>query len=195
MKRADVVVHPLTRDRWPDLVKLFGAHGACGGCWCMWWRRPGAEFSRGKGAENRAALRRVVAVGPPPGLLAYAGEEPIGWIALAPREKYSKLGRSRVLKPVDDRPVWSLTCFFVARHHRRKGVTVRLLRSAVAFAREQGARVLEGYPIDVGDRTSPDVWVYTGLLPAFHKAGFREVARRSKSRPIMRRAIQSRAER
>ena len=155
----------------------------------MWWRRTSGDFSRGKGAGNRAALRRLVAKGPPPGLLAYVDGEPAGWCALAPREAYTRLERSRVLKSIDDRPVWSVPCFFVARPHRGAGVTVRLLRAAAAHARRQGARILEGYPTDTRDRRSPDVWVFTGLLPAFQKAGFREVARRSRTRPIMRRLL------
>ncbi len=182
-------IHPLTPSRWQDLEKLFGARGACAGCWCMWWRRAGRDFTRGKGAGNRAALRRVVAKGPPPGLLAYVDGEPAGWCALAPREEYARLERSRILKPIDDQPAWSVTCFFVARPHRGRGITVRLLRAAAAHARKYGARILEGYPTDTKGRRSPDVWVYTGLLPAFSKAGFREAARRSKSRPIMRRRL------
>ena len=158
----------------------------------MWWRRTASEFARAKGAANRAALRRVVEAGPPPGLLAFRGREPIGWIALAPREAYPRLDRSRVLKPVDDRPVWSVTCFLVARQHRGQGITVRMLRAAVDFAGKHGAKFVEGYPVDTRGGRSPDVWVYTGLHPAFRKAGFREVARRSRSRPIMRRGCAGR---
>ena len=125
--------------------------------------------------------------GPPPGLLAYAGAKPIGWCALAPREQYPKLQHSRVLCPVDDKPVWAVSCFFVARDHRGTGLTVKLLRAASAYARKRGARILEGYPTDTRGKRSADPWVYTGLLPAFEKAGFQEVVRRSRTRPIVRR--------
>ncbi len=189
MGRERITIVPLTASRWDDLKRLFGANGVCRGCWCMFWRVRGRAFSLGWGAKNRTAFRRVVKRGPPPGLLAYAGVEPVGWCALAPREEYPRLQHSRVLKPVDDRSVWSVTCFFVARAHRGSGLTVRLLRAASTFARARGARILEGYPTDTKGKRSADVWVYTGLLPAFEKAGFREVARRSRTRPILRRRL------
>ena len=101
----DFLVHPATPDRWHDLERLFGAKGACGGCWCMLWRLPRGEYDRGKGEGNRAAMRVLIAAGKAPGLLAYVGKEPVGWCAVAPRAVYPGLERSRILKPVDDRPV------------------------------------------------------------------------------------------
>jgi GNAT superfamily N-acetyltransferase len=154
----------------------------------MWWRRPHAEFIRGKGDGNRRALRRVVAAGPAPGLLAYADDEPVGWCAVAPRDAYPRLARSRVLAPVDDRRVWSITCFFVTRHWRGRGVSRALLEDAAQFARRHGARLLEGYPVDRPGR-SADAFVYTGLASTFTRAGFRQVARRSPTRPVVRRAL------
>jgi len=177
---------PLTPERWPDLERLFGPRGACGGCWCMTWRLRRAEFNRGKGDGNRAAFRAVVNGPTPPGVLAFAGDEPVGWCAVAPRAAYPSLTRSRVLAPVDDEAVWSITCLFVARPYRKMGVSVRLLRAAVQFARAQGARVVEGYPVEPYSASMPAVFAWTGLLSAFEKAGFTEVLRRSKTRPIMR---------
>src|SRR5690348_10325210 len=133
---------PLTPARWADFEELFGARGACGGCWCMWWRAPRAQFARQKGEGNRQAFHTVVQSGTPAGLLAYAAGQPIGWCAVAPRDDYPALERSRILKPVDDEPVWSVTCLFVARPFRRRGVTVRLLEAAVAYAGERGARIV-----------------------------------------------------
>jgi GNAT superfamily N-acetyltransferase len=183
------VFHPLTADRWGDLERLFGERGACGGCWCMFWRRPRRVFAAQKGAGNRRAFRRLVASGPPPGILAYVGSDPAGWCALAPREAYSSLARSRVLAPVDDRPVWSVTCFFVARPHRRSGLSVSLLRAAVDHARRRGARIVEGYPVEPKKGAMPDAFAWTGLASAFRAAGFHEALRRSASRPIMRRRL------
>ena len=177
---------PLTSERWSDLETLFGAKGACGGCWCMTWRLTRSEFARGKGAGNKSALQKVVASGEAPGVLAYAGDEPIGWCAIAPRESYPGLARSRILSPVDQQPVWSVSCFFVAKPFRGRGVTEQLLRSAVKYARSRGARVVEGYPQDLGNGKLPAPFVWTGLLPSFTKAGFKEEARRSPKRPIMR---------
>jgi GNAT superfamily N-acetyltransferase len=188
-------VHALTPERWADLETLFGHNGACGGCWCMYWRLRGSDFGRQKGEPNRQALRGLVQGGQVPGLLAYSEGRPVGWIAIEPREAYPRLERSRVLKPLDPEPVWSVTCFFVARPHRRKGVTVQLLRAAVEHARRHGARIVEGYPVEPKAGEAPDVFVYTGLPGAFRKAGFREAARRSDTRPIYRYHVQGPAKR
>ncbi len=191
----EIAIEPATGERWADLAALFGARGACGGCWCMFWRQTGAEFTARKGDKNRRALRRLVQSDDPPGLLAYVDGEPAGWIAVAPRDDYRRLERSRILKPVDDLPdVWSVPCFFVARPHRRHGLTVALLRAAVDFAARRGARTVEGYPVEA-DGVKPDVFVYTGLASAFRQAGFREVARRSPTRPVMRYEVEGRKKR
>ena len=177
---------PLTAERFRDLEQLFGKRGACGGCWCMWWRLKRSEFEKQKGERNRKALKRIVESGEIPGLLAYAGGQPVGWCSVAPREVFGALERSRVLKRVDDRSVWSVVCFFVAKPFRRKGLTVALLRAAIEYAREQGARIVEGYPIEPKKSPAPDPFVWTGLPSAFRRVGFVEVARRSPTRPIMR---------
>lgn len=190
-RRAALRVHPLTPDRWEDFERLFGPRGACAGCWCMWWRAKRSVWSKGKGDGNRRAFRKVVHEGDPPGLLAYSGRDAVGWIAIAPRDAYPGLGRSRILKSLDDRPVWSVTCFFVARPFRRQGVTVELLKAAGKYAKGQGAKILEGYPSEPGSGTVADAWVFTGLAGAFRRAGFREAARPSAKRPIMRRALRS----
>jgi len=182
-------VHPLTPRRWPDLEKLFGPRGACGGCWCMYWRLPRKEYERRKGAGNRRALRKLAGSKTPPGLLAYLDGEPVGWCALAPRNDYPVLDRSRVLARVDDKPVWSVACFFVARRHRSRGVSRALVRAAVAFAKKKGAKIVEGYPVEPRKGRAPDVFLWTGLPGTFLSAGFKEVARRSPTRPIVRRAL------
>lgn len=181
-------IHPLTPERWPALRALFGDRGGCGGCWCMYWRLGHSQWVKQKGTANERAFRELVEQGPPPGLLAYADGDPVGWCALAPRGEYPRLAKSRILKPVDEQPVWSITCFFVARPLRRRGVSLALLRAAGRFAAGRGARILEGYPCEV-KAGFPDVFYYTGLVSAFRRAGFREVARRSAQRPVMRRII------
>jgi len=178
-------VHPLTPDRWRDLEALFGPRGACGGCWCMWWRLARAEFTAGKGEGNRAAFRAYVRRGRIPGLLAYDGGVPVGWVAVEPRAAYPRLARGRTLAPVDGAPVWSLTCFYVARSHRGRGVTRQLVQAAAAHAAAEGAAALEAYPID-SKATLGDAFLYTGAASTFRALGFEEVARRSPTRPIMR---------
>jgi GNAT superfamily N-acetyltransferase len=177
---------PLTPDRWPDVVKLFGPRGACAGCWCMVWRRSRADWERGKGSGNRAAFQRVVRKGPPPGILAYVDGEPVGWCAVAPREVYVQLERSRVLKRIDAEPVWSVSCIFVTRGYRRRGVSVALLRAAGKFAASHGAHVVEGYPVEPYSGKMPDAFAWTGTVAAFRAAGYEEAARGSPKRPIMR---------
>ena len=178
-------IHPLTPDRWADFEALFGKNGACTGCWCTWWRMGQSEWLATKGDGAKRTMRALVKKGPPPGLLAYANDEAVGWCALAPREDYPRLSRSKILAPVDDAPVWSVTCFFVRRDWRRQGVTVALLNEAARWVAKQGGRLLEGYPTDT-DKEQPAAFVFHGLFGAFRRAGFREVARRSKSRPIVR---------
>ena len=185
----ELAIHAVTSPRWPDLEKLFGPRGACAGCWCMWWKLPRSEFDLLRGDGTRLALKRLVDAGNVPGLLAYVRSEPVGWCALSPREAYPRLERSRVLKRVDNEPVWSVVCFFVARPFRRKGVTVRLLEAAVAHARQHGAAIVEGYPVEPRGTKIPDVFAYTGTISAFRQAGFVEVVRRSATRPIMRRYV------
>jgi len=178
--------HPVSAERWPDLELLFGPRGACAGCWCMYWRLPRSEFNRQSGEGNQLALKGVIETGRPAGILGYVRDEPAGWCAVAPREEFPGLQRSRLLKPVDDQPVWSITCFFVARRFRHKGVMEQLIRSAVEFARSHNAAIVEGYPIEPKKGTFPDVYAYTGIASAFRQAGFVEVLRRSETRPIMR---------
>jgi GNAT superfamily N-acetyltransferase len=178
--------HPATPDRWANLETLFGKNGACGGCWCMCWRLPRKTFVAQKGNGNRIALKTIVEDNETPGILAYSGDEPAGWCAVAPREDYPALDRSRILAPVDDQSVWSVSCFFVTKAHRKKGLSVAMLRAAVEFVRERGGKILEGYPVEPKSAPMPAVFAWTGLASAFIKAGFKEVERRSPTRPIMR---------
>jgi GNAT superfamily N-acetyltransferase len=179
--------HPVTPDRWPDLERLFGPRGANSGCWCLWWRLSRAEFDRSSADERKAGLKGLVDAGRPPGILAYLADEPIAWVSLGPREDFSALERSRVLKRVDDRPVWSIVCFFVDKRHRRQGLMVKLLQAAVSYAAECGAQIVEGYPVDPGDeRVDGGSSGFVGLASAYRKAGFVEVARPNERRAIMR---------
>jgi len=181
----DLEFHPLTSERWSDLEMLFGKQGACGGCWCMWWRSTRPQFNKQKGEGNKRALKKIVDSGEVPGIIAYAHDQPVAWCSVAPRESYPALERSRVLKRIDEEPVWSVVCFFVAKHFRGRGVTVPLLRGAVEHAKKHGATIVEGYPVDPKKPMSA-AFLFTGVASVFRKAGFVEVLRRSETRPIMR---------
>jgi GNAT superfamily N-acetyltransferase len=157
----------------------------------MAWRLTHAEYERARGLPNKQALRRIVSSEAPTGVLGYRTQDPAGWCAVAPREEYVRLRSSRILKPVDARPVWSVSCFYVKREYRHAGVSRQLLAEAVRYAARHGAQIVEGYPQDV--RTElPAAFAWNGLLGTFRAAGFEEVARRSKSRPIMRLEIRER---
>jgi GNAT superfamily N-acetyltransferase len=184
---------PVTPDRWADVEAFFEAHGMLRGCWCMWWRRKRSEFYPDWGQGNQALFREIVEEGRVPGLLAYDGDQPVGWVSVAPREVFPVLQRSPVLRPVDGEPVWSIVCFFVHRDYRGKGVTARLVQAAAAYARQQGARIIEGYPYDPPEGEVSDSLTFTGQVSAFTQAGFREVARRSAKRPILRYVVGSEA--
>ncbi len=179
-------IQPLTRERWPDLEKLFGKNGAYSGCWCMYWRVTRSEFSRNAGEGNRQAFKALVDAGEIPGVLAYWDGEPAGWCSLAPREQYASLERSNMLKRLDEQPVWSIVCFFVGKPYRNQGLLLPLLKGAVGYAAGRGARIIEAYPVEAGEKRIPPVSSYMGLAETFCQAGFVEVARPSHAHTIMR---------
>jgi len=183
---SKVKFEPLTRENWDDFETLFGERGACGGCWCMWWRLKRFEFENNKGKRNKEAMKNIVNSGEIPGLLAYSNGKTVGWCSIAPRERYPSLERSRVLKRIDDKPVWSVVCFFIDKRYRNKGVSVKLLLACIKYVKEKGGRVLEGYPAEPKKERIPEVFAWTGFANAFKAAGFIECARRSETRPIMR---------
>ena len=185
-KSLKLEFHPVTQKRWSDFETLFGEKGACGGCWCMWWRLTRKEFERQKGEANRLAMKTIVESGEIPGLLAYSEKRPLAWCSVAPRESFPALERSRVLKKIDDRPVWSISCFFINKDFRKKGLSVRILEAAVDYVKQQGGNIVEGYPVEPKQGKTADAFAWTGLASFFKKAGFVECARRSETRPIMR---------
>jgi GNAT superfamily N-acetyltransferase len=183
----NISIFPLTPDRWKDFELLFGPRGACAGCWCMYWKLTRKVFTAGQGELNRLAQNQIVTSDKTPGLIAYLDGIPAGWVAVEPRENYPVLNNSRILRALDDIPVWSVTCFFVARKYRNQGLTVALLKAAIVFVKEKGGEVIEGYPVEPRNGAkNPPAFVYTGLASAFLQAGFSEAVRRSETRPIMR---------
>lgn len=176
----------LKKNNWNDLEALFGERGAVGGCWCMWWRISRSDYEKQKGAGNKKSFKQIVNKGRMPGLLAYHKKQPVGWCSIEPRENFPVLDRSRVLKKVDERSVWSIVCFFIHKDFRDKGVSIELIKAAVNHARKKGVEIVEGYPHEPENKEMPDVFAHTGIYSAFKQAGFVEVERRSASRPIMR---------
>jgi GNAT superfamily N-acetyltransferase len=193
VSESEVRFHPVTPERWDDLERLFGPRGACSGCWCMWYRIKRSVWTQNSSEGNRKALKRIVDGGRVPGLLAYVEGQPVGWVSVAPREEFSSLERSRVLKRVDDRPVWSIVCFFVSRAHRGQGLLQALVKAAVDYAADQGATLVEGYPVERAPSSKFSATeAFPGSVATFKRVGFREVVRRSPRRPIMRRGLRRR---
>lgn len=178
--------YPLTKENWKDFENLFGERGACGGCWCMSWLLTKKEFEANKGAGNKKKMKKLVDSNAKPGILAYYNNESAGWCALSPRENYIRLENSRVLKRIDDEAVWSIPCFFIKKEFRRKGLSTEILKAAAEYCRSKGVKIVEGYPSEPYSDNIPAAFGWTGFPSSFRKAGFKEVVRRSKSRPIMR---------
>ena len=167
---------PLTEDTWQDFEKLFGENGAYWGCWCMYWRCSNKDFEKMHGSERKEGIHQLVMKNEfSPGILAYQNEMPIGWISLAPKEKYVRLVNSRVIKPFDDKPVWSIVCFFIHSEYRGKGVTKVLIRAAEIYAKENGCSILEAYPIDTDEKIN-DASAYVGTVAMFNDTGFIKIA-------------------
>ena len=177
---------PLTLDTWADFERLFGPQGAYSGCWCMWWRLKRKDFEAGQGAGNRQAMQMLVDDRQIPGILAYSSGNPVGWCSIAPREEFSSLNRSPVLKPIDELPVWSLVCFFIGPEYRAQGLLLELIAGAVKYVGEQGGRIIEAYPSCAKSEQMPPVNSFMRIPKVLEQAGFIEVARPSTAKVIYR---------
>lgn len=179
-------VKPVTPETWGDFLAVMGPRGGEAGCFCMFYRQSSREFDENKGESNKELMKQIVDRGEVPGLIGYRDEVPVGWVQVGPRDRYGRLERSRVTKPLDDRPAWAVTCFVIPKEHRRTGVATELLAAAVEFARSRGAELVEGYPMEPRTGDVPAIWSWMGFPSMFESCGFIEVARRSDTRPFMR---------
>lgn len=178
---------PLKKENWAKFVQLFGERGACGNCWCMYYRLKKVDFVEGKtGGGNKDAMHKLVMESKPAGILAFYEDQPIAWCAFAPREDFIKLEHSRVHKRIDNKPVWSIPCFFVDKKFRRQGISVELLKGVIRYAKEEGIKIIEAYPAIPTKESLPDSFAWIGLYKSFERAGFQIVDRTSKNRPMVR---------
>jgi len=192
-------IRPLTPGRWPDLEAVFMARGCsvARGCWCMFYRETGPFILPGGRQPVEARKRKLQDLaeqGPPPGLIAYLDDKPAGWVTLGPRDDFKRLARSRAMKAVDEKPVWSIVCFVVPSEFRGQGVATALLEGAVAWAKKQGATIVEAYPKEPGGKVADDS-LWFGTKSMYDKAGFTEVARHTPGRPVMRKTLRKEAAR
>jgi GNAT superfamily N-acetyltransferase len=177
-----LIIRPLTPNHWAALEDLFRDSAICRRCWCMYWRT-GPAYRNKRNKDNRAAFHKLVKDGPPPGLIAFDGNLAVGWCQLTPRSALPQLGREWRLKTIDEQPVWSISCFYVRKSHRRRGVNSALIDAALKAARRAKAPALEAYPFD---RDLSPSSTSTGFASTFARAGFETVARHIPARPIMR---------
>lgn len=184
------IVEPLTPERWADIEVVFGRSGMSG-CWCTYWIHPtsrawGEGTRGGSQAENKQIFQQIVEKGPPPGLLAYDGKAAVAWCRVTPRTSLPGLANSRFFKTeLKTEGVWSLSCFVVRRPYRGRGLTTVLTKAAIQFAHERGARFLEAYPWDTGEKKDPAI-IYTGMASTFSRLGFEVVQRKAPHKPMMR---------
>ena len=178
-------IHPVTPERWNDMVELFERRGPRGGhrntpaygCWCMYWR----DRSLQHGTPKKRAMGALVRSGREPGLLAYDDGSPVGWISIAPREEFEALLRSPQYRPRDDDDrVWSIVCLTIDRPARQRGVAGSLVDAAIGHAFAHGASAVEAYPHVFDGRD------YMGSVPLYERAGFVRV-RDANKRAIYRR--------
>jgi len=178
---------PLTKANWNNFVQLFGSKGACGNCWCMYYRLKKSDYQEGKADDgNKAALKELVWKERPTGILGFYEGQAIAWCAFAPREDFIKLESSRVHKRIDDKIVWSIPCFFIDKNFRRHGVSSELLKGVIRYAREVGIKIIEAYPTTPTQEKLADSFAWIGLYKSFERAGFEIADRTSKNRPMVR---------
>jgi GNAT superfamily N-acetyltransferase len=178
----EIQYRAVTRETLADLTAFSGCHGKFQYCSCMRWRMRSTEYQKSTKQIRAEKLTKLVSAGTPVGILAYAGNEPIGWCSIAPRESYEALERYKALPRVDHASVWSVVCFFVDRRFRRRQVTRGLLKAGLDYARSQGARIIEGYPVEPGSR----LYTYMGSPATFRNAGFQDVTPKGQQRKIVR---------
>jgi len=186
LSKDQLIFKPLTEHEWPDFVLLFAEHGPQNGCWCMYWRIKREDYHNQFGEGNQLAFKKIVDSTKVPGILAYLDGQPVGWCSIAPRVEFSVLDRSPTLKRIDNQPVWAIVCFFVAKAYRRRGLTSILIQAALDYARNQGAQIIEAYPLKTEIARLLPYERFMGSESTFERAGFKVIARRSDRRPVMR---------
>ncbi len=185
-------IAPLTPDQWDAFAELFGVQGACYGCWCTYFRLAPKDRQKNDRNANKAWMKQRIKAGPPPGILAFEEGQAIGWLQVGPRADIPQFNSARrVSAPLDDAPaddtsVWAMSCFFVAKAARRRGLSGHLINGGLDFARQNGARVVEACPMD---RSKSPLSLFVGSSHVFEQAGFQQVALRKEGRPLMRKVL------
>ncbi len=170
--------HPVTPDRFEDFADVINKNRRPTHCWCLSHRLQAKEITELGGTGTKAreqAMRALCEREHPPGVVTYLDGEPVGWCNIGPRSEITRLARSKLMRPVDDLPVWSIVCLVVRGGHRRKGVTAHLIEGAVAYAAANGAPAVEAHPVDPGDGRMDLTMAFVGTKAMFERAGFQVV--------------------
>ncbi len=176
----NIQYQPVDLSNWTDLEQLFESRGGPHNCWCMIWRYIEEKDKQSNKVAKKRALHSYIEKGTPIGLQCYMDQEPIAWCSIAPRETYRELHGDQALENV-----WSLVCFFIKRKYRKQGLNRSLIEEAMKYAKEQGARYIEAYPVDVD---SPS-YRFMGNKPLFEEMGFTFIHRIGKRRYAMIKAL------
>lgn len=186
---SEIEIRPASADRFEDAEHALTGGGDGASCWCQWWMLRAKDFSAATDEEKRERLRGDLAADPASALIAYINGEAAGWVKVSSRPNQPRLALTRSLQespePFDDLTVWAITCFVVRSEFRRRGVSQALLDAAIVHARTNGARVIEGYPVDTTVKRPSAGHLFHGTLSTFAEAGFTEVARPAPTRPIV----------
>ncbi len=180
----------LKADLWPALETLFGDKGACGGCWCMWWRveRGGRLWEETKGEPARQQMKHLVISGKARGILAFDGDRAIGWCSFGRRVDFPRIERSKAYRRDDTKGMWCINCFFIDRKYRKQGIARGLLGAAVKAIKRRKAKVIEAYPVTttLDGKKLPPAFSFPGPLNLYEEFGFKEIQRLAKTKPLVR---------
>ena len=166
--------HPVTPDRFEDFADVINPNRRAAHCWCLSHRLQAKEIEELGGGSREQAMRELCEREHPPGVVTYLDGTPVGWCNVGPRSEITRLSRSRLIRPVDDLPVWSIVCVVVRSGHRKQGVTGHLIEGAVAYAAANGAPAVEAHPVDPKGRMDLTM-AFVGTKAMFDKAGFEVV--------------------
>lgn len=187
---SEVRIRELKKSDWAHIKTLFGAKGACGGCWCMHWRteRGGKVWEAAKGGPNQRAFKKLVESGQAHGILAFDNDHPVGWCSFGRRTDFPRLETARAYKRDDIGSVWSVNCFYLANGYRGCGLGFRMAEAALAAIKKRRGKIVEAYPVTLtraGEKL-PAAFSFTGPEIIFERLGFSEIQRLSPSRPLYR---------